>query len=59
MKGHPEIFSETAILTFSSPIPDRVKIAVMSYRVRQSNPVQKMLAIRSPHLYMWIKHPTL
>jgi hypothetical protein len=50
MKGHPEIFSKTAILTFSSPIPDRVKIAVMSYRVRQSNPVQKMLAIRSPHL---------
>jgi hypothetical protein len=38
MKGHPEIFSENVILTFSSPIPDRVKIAAMSYRVKQSIP---------------------
>ena len=38
MKGHPEIFSENVILTFSSPIPDRVKIAAISYRVKQSIP---------------------
>ena len=38
MKGYPEIFSENVILTFSSPIPDRVKIAVMRYRVKQSIP---------------------
>jgi hypothetical protein len=36
MKGHPEILSETVILTFSSPIPVRVKIAALSFRVRQS-----------------------
>ena len=36
MKGHPDIHSETVILTFSSPIPDRVKIAAMSFRVKQS-----------------------
>jgi hypothetical protein len=34
MKGRPEILSETVILTFSSPIPDRVKIAATSFRVK-------------------------
>jgi hypothetical protein len=34
MKGHPQFL----ILTFSSPIPDRVKIAAMSYQVKQSIP---------------------
>ena len=32
VKGHPEILSETVILTFSSKFPDRVKIAAMIYR---------------------------
>jgi len=39
VKGHPEILSETVILTFSSKFPDRVKIAAMIYRVQQSFPI--------------------
>lgn len=38
VRGHPEILSETVVLTFSSKIPDRVKIAAMVYRVQQSIP---------------------
>ena len=36
IRVRPEILSETVILTFSSKIPDRVKIAAMIYRVQQS-----------------------
>jgi hypothetical protein len=39
IKGHPEILSETVVLTFSSKILDRVKIAAMIYRVQQSFPI--------------------
>lgn len=38
MRGHPEIPSETVLLTFLSQIPARVKIAAISYRVQESIP---------------------
>ncbi|KAI9557181.1 hypothetical protein GHT06_016990 [Daphnia sinensis] len=38
VRGHPEIPSETVLFTFSSQIPDRVKIAAISYRFQQSIP---------------------
>jgi hypothetical protein len=38
MKNRPEIASETVILTFESQLPERVKIAAMSYRVQVSIP---------------------
>jgi hypothetical protein len=38
IKGQPEIFSENVILTFSAPLPIRVKIAAMSYCAKQLIP---------------------
>jgi hypothetical protein len=38
MKNRPEIASETVILTFESQLPERVKIAAMSFRVQISIP---------------------
>jgi hypothetical protein len=38
MRGRPGVMSETIILTFSSPLPDRVKMASMSYQVNISVP---------------------
>ena len=38
MKNRPEIASETVILTFETQLPERVKIAAMSYRVQVSIP---------------------
>ena len=38
MRGRPDVLSETVILTFSSPLPDRVKMASMSYQVKVSVP---------------------
>jgi hypothetical protein len=61
MKGHPEIFSETVILTFTSPIPDRMKIASMSYNVRQSipNPFRCQKCWHLGYLTSRREHPTM
>lgn len=36
MRGRPEILSETIILAFANAIPDRVKMAAMSFQVQIS-----------------------
>jgi hypothetical protein len=38
IKGRPEILSETILLTFSSNLPDKVKISAMAFRVHPSAP---------------------
>ena len=38
MRGRPDVMSETIILTFSSLLPDRVKMSSMSYQVKISVP---------------------
>jgi hypothetical protein len=37
IKRHPEIFCENVILTFSAPLPVRVKITAMSHRVKNNS----------------------
>jgi hypothetical protein len=38
MKGHPEIYSTTVLLTFSSNLPDKVNMATIMYKVHLSIP---------------------